>query len=117
METVTLDAKNESLGRVASKAAVLLMGKNRPSFKRNTTGDVEVAIINSDQLILTGKKEQAKMYRRHSGYIGNLKEFDAAWMRQHDSRVMVRLAVSGMLPKNRLRAQFLKQLHIYKGTH
>lgn len=117
METVTLDARKESLGRVASKAAMILMGKNKATFERNKAPDVQVVITNADDLILTGKKEKAKMYRRHSGYIGNLKEFTAGWMRQHDSRVMVRLAVSGMLPKNKLRSQFLKQLHIYKGEH
>ena len=116
-ETHKLDASKEPLGRVASKAAILLMGKHQPSFERNKIALVQVVISNSDRLILTGKKELSKMYRRHSGYIGNLKEFNAEWMRGKDSREMLRLAISGMLPKNKLRNQILKNLTIYKGTH
>lgn len=116
-ETHRLDAAKEPLGRVASKAATLLMGKHRATFERNTIAGVRVIIANSDRLILTGKKELSKIYRRHSGYIGNLKEFSAQWMREKDSRQMIRLAISGMLPKNKLRDQLLKNLTIYKGDH
>ncbi|OHA08766.1 MAG: 50S ribosomal protein L13 [Candidatus Sungbacteria bacterium RIFCSPLOWO2_01_FULL_60_25] len=115
VETHTFDASREPLGRLATKVAVLLMGKHRPSFQRHQKQPVRVVVTRSDAVMLTGRKEQQKMYRRHSGYVGHLKEFTADWMREHDSRVMIREAVSGMLPKNRLRKQLMKQLEIHKG--
>ena len=114
-ETHTFDASREPLGRLAKKVAVLLMGKHRPSFQHHQKEPVRVIVTRSDNVVLTGRKGQQKMYRRHSGYVGHLKEFTADWMREHDSRVMIREAVSGMLPKNRLRKQLLKYLEIHRG--
>ena len=90
------------------------MGKRRPSFRHHQKQPVRVIVTRSDEVILTGRKGQQKMYRRHSGYVGHLKEFTADWMREHDSRVIIREAVSGMLPKNRLRKQLMKQLEVIK---
>lgn len=115
METHTFDASKEPLGRLASKAAVLLMGKDKPSFERHVKEPARVTIVNSDQLILTGKKLQNKTYYRHSGYIGHLKEVTAERMKRIDSRRMMKMAVAGMLPKNKLRAKLMKNLAIYKG--
>lgn len=115
METHILDASKEPLGRLATKAAVFLMGKHRPDFVKHVKQPVRVVVTESDQLVLTGRKWHGKMYRRHSGYIGHLREFTAEAMRERDSRLMVRQAVLGMLPKNKLRKQLEKRLVIYKG--
>ena len=115
METHILDASKEPLGRLASKAAVLLMGKHRPDFLRHRKVPVGVTIIHTDNLVLTGKKMREKRYYRHSGYLGHLKEFRAEELRARDARELVRRAVSGMLPKNKLRKQLLKNLVVYKG--
>lgn len=115
METHTLDASKEPLGRLATKAAVFLMGKHRPDFQRHVKQPVRVVVSQSDRLVLTGRKWGSKAYYRHSGYIGHLREFSAEQMRDRDSRLMVRRAVLGMLPKNKLRSRMIKQLVIYKG--
>ena len=114
MDTYTLDASKEPLGRIATKAAVVLMGKNKPTYERRLAPAVKVIVTNADRLILTGRKELQKRYYRHSGRIGNLHEYTAEWMRAHDSRRIIRLAVSGMLPKNKLREPMLKNLMIFK---
>lgn len=114
-ETHTLNASHEPLGRTAAKAAVFLMGKHRPTFERHRKEPIRVVVTHSDRLILTGRKWQQKTYYRHSGRIGNLKETSAADVAALDSRLLVRRAVSGMLPKNRLRDKLLKQLVIYRG--
>jgi len=116
METHTFDASKEPLGRMATKIAVLLMGKHRPSFERRTVTPVRVIVTHSDDIVLTGRKWQNKRYHRHSGYIGNLKEFSADEMRRRDSRKLVRLAVIGMLPKNKLKRRIITHLTIYKSS-
>ncbi len=116
METHTFDASQEPLGRMATKVAVLLMGKHQPSFERRRKAPVRIMVTESDRLVLTGRKGTTKTYHRHSGYLGHLREFSAEEMRARDSRKMVRQAVAGMLPKNKLRKQLLKQLFIYKGA-
>lgn len=115
METHTLDASREPLGRLASRAALLLMGKHRPDFQKHVKPAVRVVVTESDRLVLTGRKWYDKTYYRHSGYIGHLREFSAAEVRRRDSREMVRRAVMGMLPKNKLRSALDKKLVIYKG--
>lgn len=115
MAVHTFDASKEPLGRLATKVAVILMGKNSASFERHRKNPVEVVVTQSDNLVLTGRKGEEKKYYRHSGYLGHLKTFTADKMRERDSRVMVRAAVSGMLPKNKLRQRLIRQLKIYKG--
>lgn len=115
METHTLDASKEPLGRLATRVAVLLMGKHRPTFERYRKNPVRVIVTHADDLILTGKKMREKRYYRHSGYLGHLKEFRAQELKRRDSRELVRLAISGMLPKNKLRKQLLKNLVIHRG--
>ena len=115
MKTYILDASKDSLGRIAARAAVLLMGKNRPGFERHVKEPVTVIIKKSDELVLTGRKWQQKVYYRHSGYLGHLKETTAEKMKKLDSRRMVQKAVMGMLPKNKLRARMIKNLKIHKG--
>lgn len=111
-----VDATNVPLGRLASKVASILRGKNKPSYTPNVdTGDF-VIIINSDKVLLTGKKLENKYYRYHTGYIGGLKEVAYGKLIAERSDLAVYEAVRGMLPKNSLGRQMIKKLRIYKGA-
>jgi len=110
-----IDAKDQVLGRVASKAATLLMGKHKASYAPFLdTGD-HVIIINAAQVRLTGRKEQQKVYRRHTGYPGGLVETTAEQMRAKHPNRIVELAVAGMLPKTRLGKRMIRKLKVYAG--
>ena len=110
-----LDAQNEVLGRLASKAARLLMGKHKPVYTPFLdTGD-HVIVVNADKVRLTGAKEEQKVYRRHSGYPGGLVETTARKMRATRPTRVVELAISGMLPKTKLGKQMYRKLKVYAG--
>jgi large subunit ribosomal protein L13 len=114
-EWVLIDAENQVLGRVASKAAQILRGKNKPQYTPHVdTGDF-VVIVNADKIRLSGSKATAKEYYRHSGYPGGLKceTFEEA-MQKHPERV-IEHAVKGMLPKNTLGRAMGKKLKVYAG--
>jgi large subunit ribosomal protein L13 len=109
-----IDAAGQSLGRVATRAARLLIGKDKPQFTPHLDCGDHVVIINAAQIRLTGNKLSQKVYRYHSGYPGGLKEFSAKrWYRERPER-MVREAVLGMLPKNKLRARRARKLRVYR---
>ncbi|MGI6119674.1 MAG: 50S ribosomal protein L13 [Desulfosporosinus sp.] len=110
-----IDAAGIPLGRIATEAARLLRGKHKPSFTPHVdTGD-HVIIINAEKLVLTGNKLNTKLYRRHSGYPGGLKEVSYKnLMRTMPERVMEH-AVKGMLPHNKLGAQMYRKLNVHKG--
>ena len=111
-----VDAEGIPLGRLASKVASILRGKNKPSFTPNVdTGDF-VIILNSDTVVLTGKKTEDKFYRYHTGYIGGLKEISYGKLMAERSDLAVYEAVKGMLPKNSLGRQMIKKLRVYKGA-
>ena len=111
-----IDAENKPLGRVASEAAKLLRGKHKPTFTPNLdTGD-NVIIINCAKAVLTGKKLDQKMYRRHSSYIGGMKETSARVMMEDRADNAMMLAVKGMLPKTKLGRQMVKKLRVYNGA-
>jgi large subunit ribosomal protein L13 len=111
-----LDAANKPLGRVATEAAKLLRGKHKPTFTPNLdTGD-NVIIINCKDVVLTGNKLNQKVYRRHSGYIGGMKEVSAKVMFENTPEKAMMLAVKGMLPHNSLGRQSLKKLRVYAGS-
>ena len=111
-----VDAEGMVLGRLASKVAAILRGKNKPTFTPNVdTGDF-VIIVNCDKVLLTGKKLEKKMYRYHTGYIGHLKEIQYKTLMATKSDVAVYEAVKGMLPKNTLGKKMLKKLRVYKGS-
>ncbi|MBO4989667.1 MAG: 50S ribosomal protein L13 [Clostridia bacterium] len=111
-----VDATNVPLGRLASKVAAVLRGKNKPTFTPNVdTGDF-VIVINSDKAVLTGKKLEEKFYRYHTGYIGGLKEVSYRKMMAEKSDLAVYEAVKGMLPKNSLGRSMIKKLRVYKGA-
>ena len=111
-----VDAAGVPLGRLASRVASILRGKNKPTFTPNVDCGDFVIIINTDKAVLTGKKLENKFYRYHTGYIGGLKEISYKKMREEKSDLAVYEAVKGMLPKNSLGRQMLKKLKVYKGA-
>jgi len=115
MGVYKIDATNKVLGRLASKIAILLQGKHKPNFVPYlNTGD-KVIVINTDKMKITGKKLKKKVYYRHSGYPGGLKKITLEELMKKDSREVLKKAVWGMLPKNKLRKQRIKNLKLYKG--
>ncbi len=111
-----VDATGMPLGRLASRVAAILRGKNKPIFTPHVdTGD-HVIVINTDKVVLTGKKLDKKFYTYHSGYIGGLKQIPYRTMLETKSDLAVYEAVKGMLPKNSLGRQMLKKLRVYKGA-
>lgn len=111
-----IDAANKPLGRVATEAAKLLRGKHKPTYTPNADAGDHVIIINCDQVVLTGKKLDQKIYRHHSGYVGGMKETTARVMLDKNSGNVMTLAIKGMLPKNRLGRQMIKKLRVYAGS-
>lgn len=110
-----IDAEGEVLGRVASKAALALMGKNKPAYTPFLdTGD-HVIVVNAGKVRLTGRKEEQKIYRRHSGYPGGLTETKARTVRETKPVRMVEEAIQGMLPKTKLGKQMYRKLKVYAG--
>lgn len=110
-----IDADNAVLGRVASKTAMLLMGKHKPSYTPFLdTGD-HVVVINAAKVRLTGKKEEQKQYKRHTGYPGGLILTQARKVKQTRPERMIEEAVSGMLPKTKLGKQMYRKLKVYAG--
>ena len=115
-EWYVVDATDVPLGRLASKVAAILRGKNKPVFTPNVdTGDY-VIVIYTDKVALTGRKEEQKYYRYHTGYVGGLKEVRYDKLLAEKSDFAVQKAVKGMLPKNSLGRQMIKKLFVYKGS-
>ena len=111
-----VDADGIPLGRLASKVAAILRGKNKPTFTPNVdTGDF-VIVINTDKVVLTGKKAEKKYYTYHTGHIGGLKSIQYKTMLAEKSDVAVFEAIKGMLPKNSLGRKMIKKLRVYKGA-
>lgn len=110
-----VDAKGEVLGRLATRIASRLRGKHNPLFTPHVdTGDW-VVVVNADKIVLTGKKMEKKNYYRHSGYIGGLKTITAKELIDKSPEDLIRFAVKGMLPKNRLGRKLFKKLKVYAG--
>ena len=110
-----VDAEGLTLGRLASHVASVLRGKNKPTYTPNVdTGDF-VIVVNTDKVVLTGKKLEDKFYRYHTGYIGGLKEIPYKKLMAEKSDLAVYEAVKGMLPKNSLGRAMIKKLRVYKG--
>jgi len=110
--TINLDATGQSLGRLASRIAVLLQDKNKATFEPNKPGTTVVIVNNFSKIHFKGNKPKTKIYYRHSGYLGHLKETTLAKMWEKDPRRILKMAIKGMLPKNKLRARRLKRLQI-----
>lgn len=110
-----VDAENAILGRLASTIAARLRGKHNPLFTPHVdTGDW-IIVINADKVALTGRKWDLKNYYRHSGYIGSLKTITAKKLMEKRPEDLIRFAVKGMLPKNRLGRKLFKKLKVYSG--
>jgi large subunit ribosomal protein L13 len=110
------DANGVVLGRLATQVAHRLRGKHNPLFTPHTdTGDW-VIVINAEKIVLTGRKMDQKMYYRHSGYIGGLKQMTAKELLEKKPEELVRSAVKGMLPKNKLGRRLFKKLKVYTGN-
>ncbi len=110
-----VDADNQVLGRVATRVARILIGKDKPNFTPYLDCGDHVIVINADRVRLTGNKIEQKVYRRHSGYPGGLKEIPIRALMQRRPEEVIREAVVGMLPKNKLRARRAKKLRVYAG--
>jgi large subunit ribosomal protein L13 len=113
-----IDAKDQVLGRVASRASRLLQGKHKPSWTPFLDHGDHVVVINAALVKLTGRKEEQKIYRAHSGYEGGLREERAKIVRQKNPIRLVEEAVHGMLPKTKLGAAMYRKLKVYaKADH
>ncbi len=108
-----VDVKDKVLGRVATEIAQKLMGKGKPYFVRNLDCGDFVVVVNAKHIVVTGKKEKQKLYGKYSGYPGGLKQKSLWQMRQEKPTEIVRQAVWGMLPKNKLRDRLITRLYIF----
>ena len=111
-----IDAANRPLGRTAVKVADLLRGKGKPEFTPHVDCGDHVVVINADKAVLTGNKLQKKFYRRHTGYIGGLKEVKYATLMATRPELAMELAVKGMVPDTTIGRAALTRLRIYKGA-
>ncbi|MEA2107096.1 MAG: 50S ribosomal protein L13 [Bacteroidales bacterium] len=113
---VLVDAKDEVLGRLASKVAKILRGKNKPSFTPHVDCGDNVIIINASQVKLTGNKMTQKQYISHSGYPGGQKTTTPEELFSKQPIKVIEKAVKGMLPKNRLGSELYRNLYVYEGS-
>ncbi|MFZ2275996.1 MAG: 50S ribosomal protein L13 [Candidatus Nanogingivalis sp.] len=109
-------AEAPTLGRLSAKIATLLSGKNKATFTPHTDGGDFVVVINAEKVKVTGNKEEDKMYYRHSGFPGGLKEASLKELREKNPAIIIEKAVYGMLPTNKLRDDRMKRLKVYAGA-
>ena len=112
---VMIDAEGLVVGRLASMVAMRLRGKHKPSYTPHIDMGDHIIVINAAKVRLTGRKEEQKLYRRHSGYPGGLTETSARKVRETRPQRMVEEAISGMLPKSKLGKQMYRKLQVYAG--
>jgi len=110
-----VDAAGKTLGRLATQIAKILMGKHKVTYTPHVDNGDFVIVVNADKIHVTGKKLDKKIYYKHTGYFGHLKEETLRQKLQRKPEEVIYLAVRGMLPKNRLRKRMLKRLKIYAG--
>jgi large subunit ribosomal protein L13 len=110
-----VDAKGKTLGRLASRVAILLRGKHKPIFTPHVDVGDFVIVVNAEKVALTGKKWKEKLYIHHSGYPGGLKSISAEKMIEKKPERLITMAVQGMLPKNKLGRKLVKKLKVYRG--
>ena len=111
-----VDAAGKPLGRTAVKVADLLRGKGKPEFTPNVDCGDFVIVINADKAVLTGKKLQQKFYRRHTGYIGHLKEVKYDTLMNTRPELAMELAIKGMVPDTTIGRKAMTRLHVYQGA-
>jgi len=110
------DAKDQVLGRLATEVARILLGKHHADFTPNIDGGDCVVVTNIEKIVVTGGKEEKKMYNRYTGYPGGLRSLRYEEVKERDPRKIFISAVRGMLPKNKLQAQRMKRLFLYIGS-
>jgi large subunit ribosomal protein L13 len=115
-EWVVVDAEGQILGRMCSKIAKLLRGKYKPSFTPHVDCGDNVIVINADKVVMTGNKLTDREYRRHTGYPGGQRLFSPQDLLDKDPKRLIQKVVKGMLPKNRLAAKLMDNLHVYAGA-
>lgn len=113
--THQIDASGKILGRLATEIATLLRGKNKVGFTFHQDHGDRVVVVNAEKIRVTGRKEQQKMYYRHSTYPGGLREMNYAELKKSHPERIIELAVKTMLPDNRLRDQWMKRLTVIVG--
>jgi large subunit ribosomal protein L13 len=111
-----VDAKGMTVGRLATQIAMVLMGKHKPVYDPAANHGDFVVVTNAADAVLTGRKDEQKLYRWHTGYPGGLKEVPAEKMREKKPEEILRHAVNGMLPKNRLRRERINMLRVFEGA-
>lgn len=110
-----VDAEGKTLGRLASQVAAILRGKNKPTFTPHVDGGDYVIVINAEKVEVTGKKRSEKIYKRHTGYPGGLRELTFEQLLEKHPEEFVRHAVKGMMPTGKLGRQMFKKLKVYAG--
>ena len=116
-EWVVIDATDLALGRLASRVALVLRGKNKPGFTPHVDCGDNVIVINAGKAVVTGNKMEQKYYRTHSGWVGGLKETKYRILMQEKPETAMRVAVRGMMPRNTVCKDSLKRLHIYADAN
>jgi large subunit ribosomal protein L13 len=111
-----VDAEGKTLGRIATEISVLLRGKNKPEFSPHLDIGDGVVVVNAEKVFLSGGKEEKKKYYSHSGYSGGMKEISVGKLREKKPAEIIRKAVSGMIPKNRLKKSILSRLRVFVGS-
>ena len=115
-EWIVVDADGHNLGRLASKVAMILRGKYKPSYTPHVDCGDNVIVINSEKINLTGKKMDDKIYMRHTGYPGGQRTLTAKVLQAKNPATLVEKAVKGMLPKNKLGAELFRNLNVVVGS-
>lgn len=111
-----IDASGKVLGRLASQIAKYLRGKHKPEYTPHADAGDYIVVINADQIKVTGNKAKEKIYYRHSGYPGGLKEMTYEKLKSKDPTQIIEIAVKGMMPKNPLGREMLRKLKVYAGS-
>lgn len=111
-----IDAEDKTLGKLAAEVAMILRGKKKPIYTPHVDCGDYVVVVNAEKVAVTGKKENQKIYRSHSGYPGGLKETTLAELRAKKPEEIIRHAVKGMMPKGKLGRQMFKKLKVYAGS-
>jgi len=114
-KTYTIDATDKKLGRLAAEVATILRGKNSPDFLPYKISDNQVIVFNTSKIVVTGKKFEDKKYYRHSNYPGGIKVNTYKELFERDPSEPLKIAIYGMLPKNKLRDKIIKNLKLYVG--
>ena len=110
-----IDAEGKTLGKLAAETAMILRGKKKPTYTPHMDCGDYVVVINAEKICVTGKKESDKIYKRHTGYPGGLREMTLAEMRAKKPEEIIRHAVKGMMPNGKLGRQMYKKLKVYAG--